>query len=114
MDTKAPPRPPSGRSSPLAAYLPAEVASLGASQKDIPRIARDPALMGLIEQAIPGIPTRHTLYRGDARDMRELEPESIHLVLTSPPYWTLKEYRKVEGQLGLIHEYERFLEGLDK
>jgi DNA modification methylase len=31
-----------------------------------------------------------------------LEPESIHLVVTSPPYWTLKEYNLGEGQMGYI------------
>ena len=36
---------------------------------------------------------------GDARAMG-LKPESVQLVLTSPPYWTLKEYGDTEGQLG--------------
>ena len=44
----------------------------------------------------------------------EFEPESIHLVLTSPPYWTLKEYNQGEGQLGHVVQYERFLTELDK
>jgi len=34
--------------------------------------------------------------------MSGLEPQSVHLVLTSPPYWTLKEYRDSEGQLGHV------------
>ncbi len=46
--------------------------------------------------------------------MRELEPESVHLVLTSPPYWTLKEYRESDGQLGYVADYEQFLVELDK
>jgi modification methylase len=43
-----------------------------------------------------------------------LEPESIHLVVTSPPYWTLKKYLNTEGQLGHIEDYETFLMELDK
>jgi len=44
----------------------------------------------------------------------QLKPESIHLVVTSPPYWTLKEYRITEGQIGHIADYETFLAELDK
>ncbi len=46
--------------------------------------------------------------------MRFLEPNSIHLVVTSPPYWTLKEYRRTKGQLGFTEDYETFLEQLDE
>lgn len=97
----------------LESYLPPELESLGSSLADIPRVAKDPKLSALIEQAIQGLPTRHALHRGDARDMA-LEPESIHLVLTSPPYWTLKEYRRSDGQLGDIGDYEQFLKELDR
>src|SRR5262249_30091789 len=50
---------------------------------------------------------------GDARDLAWLPAESVHLVVTSPPYWTLKEYRRVAGQMGHIEEYEEFLAELD-
>jgi len=43
-----------------------------------------------------------------------LEAESVHLVLTSPPYWTLKEYRDSPSQLGHIAKYEEFLLELEK
>ena len=46
--------------------------------------------------------------------MAELRPESVHLVLTSPPYWTLKEYRDSDGQLGHIEDYDLFLQELVK
>ncbi|MEX1223450.1 MAG: DNA methyltransferase, partial [Pirellulales bacterium] len=59
------------------------------------------------------IPTRHDLVLGDARIMA-LTPSSVHLVLTSPPYWTLKQYRDSEGQLGHIADYELFLSELEK
>ena len=55
--------------------------------------------------------TTHRLYEGDARDMAELSPgPCVHLVVTSPPYWTLKEYPSTasRGQLGSIQEYEQF------
>ena len=58
--------------------------------------------------------TRHRLHLGDARDLSWLPNESVHLVVTSPPYWTLKEYRATEGQLGHIQDYDRFLGELDK
>jgi site-specific DNA-methyltransferase (adenine-specific) len=38
--------------------------------------------------------TTHTLHRGDARDLSWIPNESVHLVVTSPPYWTLKQYKR--------------------
>ncbi len=35
-------------------------------------------------------------------------------VLTSPPYWTLKEYPSRNGQLGMVADYEQFHDELDK
>lgn len=58
--------------------------------------------------------TVQTLSCGDARDLAWIPNESIHLVLTSPPYWTLKEYPEHKGQLGLIADYERFHDELFK
>jgi hypothetical protein len=98
----------------LGEYVPSELFPLENPQTDIPRIARDPSLTQLIEAAIQKIPTSHTLCLGDARAMNELPPTSVHLVLTSPPYWTLKEYRDSEGQMGRISDYDEFLAGLDK
>jgi len=43
-----------------------------------------------------------------------LGDESIHLVVTSPPYWTLKRYNQTDGQLGHIADYESFLGELAK
>lgn len=56
----------------------------------------------------PGQATQHILVNGDARDLGWIRDESVHLVLTSPPYWTLKEYNRHPGQLGEIEDYERF------
>ena len=54
------------------------------------------------------------MVRGDARDLSFMEDESVHLVVTSPPYWTLKKYRDHEHQLGDVKNYEEFLAELDK
>lgn len=98
----------------LSRYIPEELAKLHDPQTAIPRIAKDAQLIHLIERAIHQVPTSHSIYRGDARDMSGLEPQSVHLVLTSPPYWTLKEYRDSEGQLGHVEDYDQFLQELDK
>ena len=98
----------------LSSFVPKKLRNLKNHQTDLPRIARDPKLTALIESAVRGMPTAHRLYRHDARDLRFLEPESIHLVVTSPPYWTLKEYRKTKGQLGFTEDYEAFLREIDK
>jgi site-specific DNA-methyltransferase (adenine-specific) len=59
--------------------------------------------------------TTHTLRRGDARDLSWLPDESVDLVVTSPPYWVLKEYARGNAdQLGDIEDYELFLNELDK
>ena len=59
-------------------------------------------------------PTFHRLVNGDARDLSFLENESVHLVVTSPPYWNLKRYNENPDQLGHIDEYETFIKELEK
>ena len=98
----------------LADYLPKELRHLENPQTAIPKIAKDRGTMSRIESAIQTIPTSHRLYLGDARNMSVLESDSIQLVLTSPPYWTLKEYRDSKGQLGHIEDYDEFLSELGK
>jgi DNA modification methylase len=46
--------------------------------------------------------------------MSDIPDGSVHLAVTSPPYWTLKDYPEREGQLGRIAEYEAFLDELDQ
>jgi DNA modification methylase len=48
------------------------------------------------------------LYCGDCRRMGELSDGTIHLVVTSPPYWDIKNYR-AEGQIGLGQSYQEYL-----
>lgn len=59
------------------------------------------------------LPTSHTFYLADARDMSAIADESVHLVVTSPPYGNLKQYPDRDGQLGNIESYENFLHELD-
>jgi DNA modification methylase len=58
--------------------------------------------------------TFHHAVLGDARQMDRIESSSVHLVVTSPPYWTLKRYADSAGQLGHIRDYEQFLDELDR
>ena len=58
--------------------------------------------------------TTHRLVQGDARDLSFLLDESIQLVVTSPPYWNLKQYNDNQDQLGHISDYEQFLTELTK
>jgi DNA modification methylase len=98
----------------LERFVPAGVLPLENPQTDIPRIAKDEKLLGLIAEAVQKIPTHHRISLRDARLMDDIKPESLHLVLTSPPYWTLKDYRDSEGQMGHIENYDRFLAELDR
>lgn len=71
----------------------------------------------LLSKGSPLLNTTHRLILGDAREMDEMsEPESVHLVVTSPPYWTLKEYEGEAGrdQLGHWEDYETFHDELEK
>ena len=98
----------------LSSFVPKEVGKLMDPQKDMPRIAKNKQLTSAIESSLIEVPTNHQLYESDARGLIFLPPESVHLVVTSPPYWTLKEYNESEGQLGMIADYEKFLSELDK
>ena len=98
----------------LAAFLPTGLPTITNPQTDVPNIAKDERLVRLIHEAVQCVPTTHSLYLGDARSMSALKAESVHLILTSPPYWTLKEYRDSKGQLGHVSDYETFLSELDR
>ena len=58
--------------------------------------------------------TSHRLVQGDARDLSFLDSESIHLIITSPPYWNLKKYRENPRQLGHVDDYEQFIGELSR
>ncbi len=53
-----------------------------------------------------------TVYQGDCREvMAQMEPESVHCVVTSPPYWGLRDYG-IGGQLGLEPTPEEYVENM--
>ncbi len=49
---------------------------------------------------------------GDSRNMNELQDESVHLVITSPPYWQLKDYGN-GSQIGFNDSYEDYINNLN-
>lgn len=65
-------------------------------------------------EAVAKARTPLTIHHGDARELDWIPSESVHLVLTSPPYWTLKRYPENDLQLGHVDDYERFHDELDK
>lgn len=82
-------------------------------QKAFPALAKDPGACARIKTAVRGLQTVHRLHNGDSRAI-DLEPESVDLVVTSPPYWTLKKYNDHERQLGEVEDYDEFLDELDE
>jgi site-specific DNA-methyltransferase (adenine-specific) len=58
------------------------------------------------------IRTTHTVVAGDSRRMGELADKSVHLVITSPPYWQLKDYG-VKEQIGFHDSYEEYINHLN-
>ena len=66
--------------------------------------------MGVIE--IRNMNTFHKIIIGDSRKMKEIPDSSVHLVITSPPYWQLKDYGS-ENQIGFNHSYEEYINNLN-
>jgi len=97
----------------LAELLPAELCDLSDPQRAMPAIAKDQRRLSVISNLVARVPTEHVLVLSDARDLT-LPENSVHLAVTSPPYWTLKKYRDGRGQLGHIADYEEFLNELDR
>jgi DNA modification methylase len=98
----------------LREYAPSGLASLDAAQTAIPELAKDAPLTQDIAALLPSLPTFHEMRQADARHLDFIADESIHLVLTSPPYWTLKQYNESDGQMGSISDYDEFLVELDR
>lgn len=96
----------------MADLIPAEWQGLQGSQRAIPELAKDPSATAFIESQLARLRTSHELHVGDARNPDLYEPDSVHLVVTSPPYWTLKEYPQTDGQLGWTADYDEFLSDL--
>jgi len=56
--------------------------------------------------------TNHKVIIGDSRNMAELKNNSVHLVITSPPYWQLKDYGSSD-QIGFNDSYENYINNLN-
>jgi len=56
--------------------------------------------------------TTHRIIIGDSREMAELADGSVHLIVTSPPYWQLKDYGHDE-QIGFNDTYEDYINNLN-
>jgi len=56
--------------------------------------------------------TSHKIITGDSRQMTEIEDKSVDLVITSPPYWQLKDYG-TEDQIGYNDSYEKYINNLN-
>ena len=91
-----------------------EFLDLGDLDEVIPTLARDTRAMRRIETFVRNMETSHELIHGDARAASALDENSIHLALTSPPYWTLKRYNEHAGRMGHLQDYDQFMAGLDQ
>jgi len=58
--------------------------------------------------------TTQTVYVKDARDMKEIKGNSVHLMITSPPYFNAKLYSTIEGDLGNIHDLDEWFNEIGK
>jgi site-specific DNA-methyltransferase (adenine-specific) len=56
--------------------------------------------------------THHKIINGDSRQMAELADNSVHLAITSPPYWQLKDYG-TNNQIGFHDSYENYINNLN-
>ena len=57
--------------------------------------------------------TEHKIIIGDSREMNELEDESVQLVVTSPPYWQIKDYGE-KSQIGFNDSYDNYIDNLNR
>ena len=56
--------------------------------------------------------TKHLLVIGDSRSMNLISNESVHLVVTSPPYWRLKDYGNNHAIGQSSKTYDDYLESI--
>lgn len=80
----------------------------------VPGLARDLEGLARIQDRLESVPTMHRLVLGDSRSLESVPDASVHLAITSPPYWTLKRYTERDGQLGLITDFDKFAAELSK
>lgn len=56
--------------------------------------------------------TNHKIYFGDSRALNKIEDKSVQLIITSPPYWQLKDYGN-SNQIGFDNSYEEYINNLN-
>lgn len=56
--------------------------------------------------------TTHKLIQGDSRNLSRIKDKSVHLIITSPPYWQLKDYGN-DRQIGFHDSYESYINNLN-
>lgn len=57
--------------------------------------------------------TTHKIIIGDSRNMSEIGDKSVHLIVTSPPYWQIKDYGN-KNQIGFNDTYEEYIDNLNQ
>ncbi|MFA6328359.1 MAG: DNA methyltransferase [Candidatus Micrarchaeia archaeon] len=57
--------------------------------------------------------TKHSVIIGDSRNMADLADESVQLIVTSPPYFNVKNYGNVKGNIGAIDDYMGYLQSME-
>ena len=57
--------------------------------------------------------TEHKVIIDDSRTMNQVGDQSVHLIVTSPPYWNIKDYNHSE-QIGNSQHYEEYLSDMKK
>lgn len=56
--------------------------------------------------------TEHKIIFGDSRSLNQIKDKSVQLIITSPPYWQLKDYG-TEAQIGFNDSYEEYINNLN-
>lgn len=56
--------------------------------------------------------TEHKIVFGDSRSLNQIEDKSVQLIITSPPYWQLKDYGSDE-QIGFNDSYEEYINNMN-
>ena len=56
--------------------------------------------------------TEHRIIFGDSRSLNEIKDKTVQLIVTSPPYWQLKDYG-AENQIGFNDSYEEYINNLN-
>lgn len=54
----------------------------------------------------------HKIIFGDSRSLNQIKDKSVQLIITSPPYWQLKDYG-TEDQIGFNDSYEEYINNLN-